>query len=208
MQQEIRKEINRALVLCLPYLCIVFFRDDLDKWFSHMHSHTGNPMLVLYMTIATVLIGIFFMQNIVDAPGSYRSYGWIAMLPLIIYSLALAGSFWSPLNITSQIFRSRIVYRAYRQDRYGHALMKMRKDSSMDIRYPGPFGLSDWEYGRWSRGADTFYFRFDNGKAAIAADDMLSDTMVMSGAILHPLHMPPDSIKAYRSYLFKMSGAR
>ena len=82
--------------------------------------------------------------------------------------------------------------------------MKMRANGNLEIRYPGPFGLSDWEYGKWSKTGNTFSFTFDRGKEATNEDDMLSDTMVVYAGILEPVNMPPDSVKTYKDYLFKL----
>lgn len=201
MEQH-QKEIRRALLVCVPYLLIVFFLDDIDKFFYTIHSRLANPMLVLYMFIATVMILAFLMHVLVEIRESYRSIGIRALLPLGIYLFALTNSFWSPLRISGEIFKSQIIYKAFRNERYGHAQMRMRKDGRMDIRYPGPFGMSDWEYGHWSGRGDTFYLSYEPGMNTLVNKP---DTLVRTDSgLLIPAGIPADTLAIYKDRFFKI----
>jgi hypothetical protein len=202
---HIRKEIKRALLVCVPYFVIIFFLDDLDKLLYSIHSRMGNPLLVVYMFLATVIIFALLIHTVVDLRENYKSSGYMAIVPLMIYLVALANSFWSPLRISSDIFHSKIVHRAFRREQYGHAKMRLRENGSMDICYPGPFGMSDWEYGQWRKSGDTFYLHYDRGRDTI---DAKPDTLILSDGLLTPVGIPGDTLNIYRNHFFKMAISR
>jgi hypothetical protein len=155
------------------------------------------------MFLATVIILALLIRAILDLKNDYKAVGYRAYLPIIIYSIALLNSFWSPLRISSEIFQHKIVHRAFRKEHYGHAQMKMREDGKIDIRYPGPFGMADWEYGRWSGRGDTFYLDYDRGSDTIATRP---DTLVMArDGLLAPLGIPADTLRLYQDRFFRMS---
>jgi len=205
MEQH-QKEIRHALLVCVPYLLTVFFLDDIDKFFYTIHSRLGNPMLVLYMFIATIMILILLMHVLVEIRESYRTLGLKALLPLGIYLFALINSFWSPLRVSGEIFKSQIVYKAFRKERYGHAQMRMRKDGSIDIRYPGPFGMSDWEYGHWSGRGDTFYLSYEPGMDTLVNKP---DTLLKTETgLLIPAGIPADTLAIYKDRFFMIPPAK
>ena len=86
--EDINKEINRALSLCVPFLLIVFFLDDLDKFFSSIHSRLGSPLLVLTVIILTILVLILFIDSAMMAWRSFRQFGWKTIVPLLICTFA------------------------------------------------------------------------------------------------------------------------
>ena len=201
-----RTEIRKALITCLPYFVIIFFLGDLDKLLSTIHSRFGHPLLVLYLFIATVIIIALLIHAAMDLKGNYKSSGPMAVLPLAIYTVALVNSFWSPVRVSSEIFHSKIVYQAFRKQRFGHDIMKMRENGSMDIRYPGFLGLTDWEYGHWSGRGDTFYLDYDRGSdSAVAKPDTL---IVAADGLLIPIGIPADTLKIYKDRFFRMSVSR
>lgn len=205
MEQN-RKEIRRALIMCVPYLLIIFFLENIDKFLYSVHSRLGNPLLVLYMLISTVIIFALLINGILSFKDNYKEAGRSVFLPLFMYAIALINSFWSPLRVSSEIFQPRIVHRAYRLEHYGHAQMKMRENGSLNIRYPGPFGMADWEYGRWSGRGDTFYLHYDQG-----ADSTLAkpDTLILtSDGLLKPLGIPDDTLNMYKNRFFRIQKKR
>jgi hypothetical protein len=158
------------------------------------------------MIIATVIIFALLIHSVLEFKEVYKESGIKAALPLLIYIIALANSFWSPLRISSDIFRSRIVYRAYRREQYGHAQIKMREGGAMDIRYPGPFGMADWEYGQWRLVVDTFYLTYDKPADTIASKP---DTLIRtSGGLLKPLGIPDDTFQLYKDKFFRIPISR
>jgi len=199
---KIRQETRRALLVCVPYFFIIFFLDDLDKFLHAVHSRLGNPLLVVYMFIATVIILALLIHSIIDLSENYKTSGYRAAAPLMIYLVSLLNSFWSPLRISSDIFHSKIVYRAYRREKYGHDKMKLRQDGSMDINYPEQFWMSDWEYGKWSQKGDTFYLHYDSSNDTI---DVKPDTLIEApDGLLFPIGIPDDTLKIYRDHFFRM----
>lgn len=196
------KEIRRAFITCVPYFFIIFFLDDIDNLLFTIHSHFGNPLLVLYMTLATVIIIALFIHTLIDFSANFKTDRYQAFIPPVIYIIALINSFWSPLRVSSDIFHSKIKYQAYRKDKYGHAMMKIREDSSMSIRYPGPFGMADWEYGRCITKGDTFYLTYNKGIDTI---QVKPDTLVLStDGLLIPAGIPKDTIELYKKEFFRM----
>jgi hypothetical protein len=196
-----QKDINTALLICVPYLIIVFFLDDLDKLFYLLHINLGNPLLVLYLFANSIVIITFLLNSILGLKTNVKTNGSRVLVPLLIYIIAVINSFWSPIRLSSEVFKSNIRYRAYRKEKYGHALMKLRQDGSMDIRYPALLGMSGWDYGRWSGRGDTFCITLDR-----SAGDSGTDTFLLShDGTLAPLGVPQDTIEAYRSQLFKMA---
>jgi tryptophan-rich sensory protein len=204
--EEINKEMKRALLLCLPFLIVVFFLDNLDKFFASIHSTFGNPLLVLTLIIVTIIIIILFIDSAMLAWNGFREFGFKALAPFLICTIALANSQWSPLRISSENFASKIVHIAYMRDQYGHSILKMRENHHFEIRYPGPLAISDWEYGEWERRADTFYLHFNPARDPHNLSDHISDTMVLDSIYLHPVLMSKDTFKLYKEYLFKMAG--
>lgn len=197
-----KKEIRRALLICVPYLLIIFFLENIDKLLYFLHSRLGNPLLVLYMFIATVIIIILFIYAAIDFKKNYRESGASAVIPLLLYLISLCNSFWSPLRVSADIFQPKIVHRAYRKEQYGHAQMKMRVNGGLDIRYPGPFGMADWEYGHWSGRGDTFFLNYDKGSDTLAAKP---DTLILaSDGLLKPLGIPEDTLKIYEDRFFRI----
>ena len=196
------KEIRRAFITCVPYFIIIFFLDDIDRFLNHIHSRLGNPLVALYMLIATVIIIALFIHTLIDFPGNYKTDRYRAFIPPIIYLIALINSFWSPLRISSEIFQAKIIYQAYRKDQYGPTMMKVRENGNMSIRYPGPFGMADWEYGKCIVKGDTFYLSYDKGiDTAIVKPDTL---VLMSDGMLIPLGLPKDTIELYKKQFFRM----
>jgi hypothetical protein len=201
-----RTEIRKALITCLPYFVIIFFLGDLDKLLSTIHSRFGHPLLVLYLFIATVIIIALFINDAIEIKGNYKTSGPMAVVPLSIYILALANSFWSPVRISSEVFHSKIVHQAFRKQKFGHDIMKMRMDGSMDIRYPGFLGMTDWEYGHWSGRGDTFYLDYDRGGDTAAAKP---DTLILAAdGLLTPIGIPDDTLKIYRDRFFRMPASK
>ena len=197
-----RKEIRRALLICVPYVVIIFFLENIDKFLYTIHSRMGNPLLVLYMFIATIIIFALLIHTVLDFKNNYKDAGVAAAIPMFIYLIALGNSFWSPLRISSEIFMPKIVYRAYRMEQYGHAQMKLRANGGVDIRYPGPFGMADWEYGHWSRRVDTFYLDYYKGLDTIAAKP---DTLILAAdGLLKPLGIPDDTLNLYKDRFFRI----
>ena len=199
---DIRKEIRRALLVCIPYFIIVFFLDDLDKLLFTLHSRLGNPLLVVYMFIATVIIIALFIHVIVDLRENYKAFGYKAILPVVIYLISLSNSFWSPLRISSDVFHSKIEYRAFRREKYGHDKMRLRGNGTMDISYPGPFGMADWEYGNWHKSGDTFFLNYDRGRDTT---DIKPDTLILSDGLMTPIGIPPDTLSIYKDRFFRMA---
>jgi hypothetical protein len=201
-----RKEIRRAFLVCAPYLIIIFFLNDIDKLLYFIHSRLGNPLLVIYMFIATVIIFALFIHTIMEFRESFKVARFNAAVPVIMYLIALVNSFWSPLRISSEDFESKIIHRAYRREHYGHSLIKMRENGNMDIRYPGPLGMSDWEYGHWSSRGDTFYLIYDRYNDTIISKP---DTLIVaSDGLMVPLGIPADTLKVYKDGLFRLSIAK
>ena len=197
-----KKEIRRALLVCVPYLVIVFFLDNIDKFLYTIHSRFGNPLMVLYLFVATVIIIALLIHVVMEIRTSYATAGYIALLPVIIYLIALVNSFWSPIRISSEMFQSRIVHRAFRREHYGHAQLKMRENGNLDIRYPGPFGMSDWEYGHWTGRGDTLYLNYDRG---IDTMDVKPDTLIIAAdGLMAPIGIPADTLTIYKDRFFKM----
>ena len=197
-----KREIRRALIVCVPYFVIIFFLENIDKFLYSLHSRLGNPLLVMYMVIATMIIFALLIYSALDFKNSYKESGMKAALPMFLYFISLSNSFWSPLRISSEVFRPKIVHRAYRQEQYGHAQMKMRENGGLDIRYPGPFGMADWEYGHWSGRGDTFYLVYDKGLDTIAAKP---DTLLLAAdGLLKPLGIPDDTLNIYRDRFFRI----
>jgi hypothetical protein len=153
-----------------------------------------------------VIIIALLIHAAIDLKENYKSSGLISILPMVIYAVALINSFWSPVRISSEIFHSKIVHQAFRKQRFGHDIMKMRADGSMDIRYPGFLGLTDWEYGHWSGRGDTFYLEYDRGRDTIAAKP---DTLILAAdGLLTPIGIPDDTLKIYRDRFFRMPANR
>ena len=202
---DIRKEVRRALLVCIPYFVIVFFLDDLDKLFFSIHSRMGDPLLVVYMYVATVIIIALFIHTLIDLRENYKSSGYKASLPLLIYLISLLNSFWSPVRISSDIFHSKIEYRAFRREKYGHDKMRLRENGTMDISYPGPFGMADWEYGKWSKRGDTFYLSYDKDRGTV---DSKPDTLMLSDGLMIPIGIPFDTLNMYRDGFFRMAISR
>jgi hypothetical protein len=196
-----RREIRRALLVCIPYLIIIFFLDDLDKLLYAIHSGLGNPLLVVYMFLATVIILACFIHTIINLKRNYKESGYIAVAPMMIYLVALTNSFWSPLRISSDIFHTKIVYSAFRRDRDGYTKMRMRKNGNFDIRYQGPFGMAEWEYGKWSERGDTFYLNYDKDRDT---GYLKPDTLILSDGLLAPIGIPSDTLKKYKDGFFRM----
>ena len=203
--EEINKEIKRALLLCIPFLIIVFFLDNLDKLFSSIHSRLGNPLLVLTLIIISVIIIILFIDSVMLAWRSFSEFGFKSLLPLLICTIAIANSQWSPIRISSEAFASPIVNIAYMRDQYGHSILRMRANHHFEIRYPGPLAISDWEYGEWERRSDTFYLHFNPARDPHNLSDHISDTMILDSVYLHPVLMPKDTFKIYKEYLLKIA---
>ena len=200
--EHVKKEIRRALIICVPYIVVIFFLDDLDKLLYTIHSRFGNPLLVVYMFTVTVMILVFLIYTVIDFRANYKSSGSRAAVPIIIYIIALCNSFWSPLRISSAVFQSKILYEAFRKEKYGHARMKLKENGSLSIRYPGPFGMSDWEYGHWIKNNDTFYLTYDKGFDTIASKP---DSLIMAtDGLLIPVGIPADTLKVYRDIFFKI----
>jgi hypothetical protein len=198
---HIRKEIRRALLVCVPYFLIIFFLDDLDKFLFSIHSRLGNPLLVVYMFLATVIIFALLIHSFADLKENYKASGYKAMVPMMIYLISMLNSFWSPLRISSEIFHSKIVYSAFRREKYGHAKMKLRKNGSMDICYPAQFWMSDWEYGKWNKRGDTFFLNYDKGRDTAYVKP---DTLILSDGLLTPIGIPSDTLKIYKDLFFRM----
>jgi hypothetical protein len=197
------KEIRRALMTCVPYLIIVFFLDDLDKFLYFIHSRFGNPLIVLYLLIATIIIIALFIHEALGLRENYRTGGAIALLPVSIYLFALLNSFWSPVRISSEVFHSKVSYQAFRKQKYGYDKMKMRENGNMDISYKGPFGISDWEYGRWHMDGDTFYLYYDRGSADTTY--VKPDTLVKyPDGMLTPVGIPADTLQVYKDRFFSL----
>ena len=159
-------------------------------------------MLVLYLFIATVIIIALLIHAVIDIKENYKTVRPLAVVPLSIYILALANSFWSPMRISSEVFHSKIVHQAFRKQRFGHDIIKMRADGSMDIRYPGFLGMTDWEYGHWSGRGDTFYLNYDRGSDTVAPRP---DTLLLAAdGLLTPIGIPDDTLKIYRDRFFRI----
>lgn len=204
--ENIDKEIRKSLLICVPYLVIIFFLDDLDKFFYTIHSRLGNPLLVVYMFASTVVILSLLMHLVVAIKENYGSYGYKAMLPLLVCLIALVNSFWSPVRVSSEVFKNKLSYRAYRTDPGGHAQMKMRDNGNLEVRYPGPFGMADWEYGQWISRGDTFYLKYEKGMDTIAPKP---DTLIKSSVgLLTPIGIPDDTLKIYKDRFFILARAR
>jgi len=199
---DIRKEIRRALLVCLPYFVIVFFLDDLNRLFFTIHSRLGNPLLVVYMYIATVIIIALFIHTLIDLRDNYKNFGFKANLAMLIYLISLVNSFWSPLRISSDIFHSKIEFRAFRREKYGHDKMKLRENGTMDISYPGPFGMAGWEYGKWSKRGDTFYLNYDKNIDTVYVKP---DTLIISEGLMTPIGIPVDTLNRYKDRFFRMA---
>ena len=203
--EEIDKEIKRALFICAPFVIIVFFLDDLDRLFTQIHSRLGNPLLVVVLFICTIIIVISLVDAAISAWHSYRMYGYITLVPLSIYIFALIDSQWSPFRFSSEAFAGKVTYRAYMRDQYGHTSLKMRENGKFEIRYPGPFAISDWQYGQWERRNDTFYLHFIPARDSHESTDHISDTMVLDSNYLRPVKMTRDTFDVYKNYLLKFS---
>jgi len=196
------KEIKRAFITCVPYILIIFFLDDIDRFLYYIHSHLGNPLIALYMLLATVIIIALFIHTLIDFPGNYKIDRYRAFIPPIIYIIAIINSFWSPLRISSETFQSKVIYQAFRKDKYGHTMMKIRENGNMSIRYPGPFGMADWEYGKCNVKGDTFYLSYDKG---MDTADVKPDTMVLTAeGLLTPIGISKDTIELYKKQFFRM----
>ena len=196
------KEIRRAFITCVPYFIVIFFLDDIDSFLYTIHSRLGNPLLVLYMVIATVIIIALLIHTIIDFPANYKTDKYKAIIPPVIYTIAVINSFWSPLRISSEIFHSKVIYQAYRKDQYGHTMMRIKENGTMSIRYPGPFGMADWEYGKCRVVGDTFYLNYEKG---LDTADVKPDTLIRAtDGLLVPIGIPKDTIELYKSQLFRM----
>jgi len=200
--EHTRKEIRRALLTCVPYFLIVFFLDDIDKVLYTIHSRFSNPLIVLYLLIASVIILSLILHECIDMRANYKASGYMAIIPFVIYLTAILNSFWSPLRISSDIFKSPIVYKAYRRSHYGHDQIRLRQNGNMDIRYPGILGISDWEYGHWSGRGDTFYLDYDRVSDTVYAKP---DTLILaSDGLLAPLGIPGDTLTLYKDQFFRI----
>jgi hypothetical protein len=202
---HIRKEIRRALLVCMPYFVIVFFQNDLDKFLYDIHSRFGHPLLVLYLFIATVIIFALFIHTVIDLRENYKASGYRAVILVMIYLLTMINFFWSPVRISSEVFHSKIVYNASRREKYGHDLMKLRENGSMEIFYPGQFWMADWEYGKWHKKGDTFYLNYEKARNA---SDPKPDTLIVSDGLLTPVGIPTDTLNLYKNLFFRMYASR
>jgi len=205
MQQN-TKEIRNALLGCVPYFLIIFFLDDLDRLLCSVHSHLGNLMLALYMIIGTVIILSMLIHSIKDFKSNCKEAGNKAIWPFVIYAIAILNSNWSPLRISSEIFHSKITHRAYRKSSHGYDNLKMHEDGKFDIRYQGPIGMSDWQYGIWHHRGDTFYLQYETGYDTAA---LKPDTLALTAdGVLVPVGIPADTLTLYRQYFFRMRGKK
>lgn len=202
---NIRKEIRRALLVCIPYFFIVFFQHDLDKFLYTIHSRMGNPLLVVYLLSATVIIFALFIHTAIGLRENYKASGYKAIILLMIYLISLINSFWSPLRVSSEIFHSKIVYNAGRRGEFGHDMMRLRENGCMEIFYPTQFWMADWEYGKWSKRGDTFFLSYDKGRDSAY---IKPDTLIVSGGIMMPIGIPHDTFKIYKNLFFKMLTSR
>ena len=200
-----KKEIRRALLVCFPYFVIVFFQHDLDKFLYAIHSRMGNPLLVVYLFSATVIILALFIHTIVDLRENYKASGYKAIILVMIYLISLVNSFWSPLRVSSEIFHSKIVYNASRRGEFGHDMMRLRENGSMEIFYPAQFWMADWEYGKWFKRGDTFYLNYDRGIDTFAAKP---DTLILSEGLMTPIGIPTDTLNIYKDRFFRMAISR
>jgi hypothetical protein len=63
--------------------------------------------------------------------------------------------------------------------------------------------MSDWEYGKWGRRADTFYINYDQNA------DVKPDTLILAAdGLLTPIGIPDDTLKLYRDRFFRMPVSR
>jgi hypothetical protein len=198
-----KKEIKRALLTCVPYLIVVFFLDDLDRFFYLVHSRFGNTLVLLYLIVATVIILSLLIHEFIDFKQSYVIAGYWAVLPLAIYIIATIDSFWSPVHLSSNVFRSKTVYQAFRKAQNGHDQMRFRYNGSIDIRYTGIFGSAEWEYGHWKKNADTFYINYD-GQAEVKPDTLV----LRKDGLLAPVGIPVDTLALYKDRFFRLPQRR
>lgn len=194
------KRKRNAIWLCLSFFLLVFFDDELSKFFSWLPlSSLGKIVLggtqMLTLLILFIALVINFAKEVQCLYYGYKERSTMILFPFAIYLITFALVF-QPIHLRSEIFRSKALYVATYQSTAAGSVYTFRRNQRFEEGIYS-FGSSEYLYGTWKKDADTIYLTYNGVKDKNGS----FDTLIKAGNFLvppHELSMPKE--KRWRGF--------
>ena len=193
------KRKKRAAWVCILFILLIFFFRDIEKLISALHpSFTLLVGLSGILAIASLIlfftIIIFLIRELFDIYSNFNGLRIKDFNFIIIYLVTFLLCI-GPFSISSEIFKSKIVYSADRQSTAAGTILIFRANNRFEVN-DHSFGLSEYLYGDWHKESDTLYLKFDSSKSK----QVFFDTLVISDDVLIPRKISLNKEARYFGY--------
>lgn len=188
-----KDNLNLSISLCLFYLLLTFFYYHIDK------KTSGIIFIILTLLIILLFITIVF-QLIKGFKNIFQSINNLSikiLLPILIYFATLIYSITNPLKLSSEIFESKVEFRACYEGTQNQAYILFRKDKTFELNWTGVFGYNEWWTGKWYKKENVLFLKYDNKKV-----DQLGNKLLIENGYLNPIEESVDKAKYPRPMFY------
>ena len=190
---KFKDNLTLSVFLCLFYLLLTFFYYHIDK------KTSGIIFIIIIFIIVSLFITIFF-QLIREVKGLFQNRNNLnikILPPIIIYLITLIYSILNPLKLSSEIFESRVEFRACYEGTQNQAYILFRKDKTFELNWTGVFGYNEWWTGKWHKKGNVLFLKYDNKKV-----EQLGNKLLIENGYLNPIGESADKAKYPRPMFY------
>ena len=170
-------------IICIVFLVLLFFHYSINKYFF---GYKAVILLALIPILLILIISILIIKThsiiVYKNHTQFKNPVYLLLLFTIIYT-------FSPLSLSSEIFESEIIYKAYMDKNDNYSYIKFRKNKQFESEHYGMLG-SKWYFGIWKQNMDTIFLFYKNEKIK-----NLGDTVILNRNRLLPTQNWKKNIK-------------
>lgn len=192
------KTIRRIIivtVVCIVYIVVTSLYYHIDKYL------TGAVFIFLTLLFPITFIAMFVytISGLRQIVLNRQNLTFMFCLPTIIALTTIVYSVFSPWQLNSEVWESKVALRACYEGTQNQSYIKFREDKSFEVHSTGVFFADFWDLGYWDKRDDTIFMWFSKNKPKL-----LSDTIIIHKEYLIPVtevHLA-DSLKKYMKYYY------
>lgn len=173
-----KRSLILKAIICSVYLFLTIFYYHIDKYLSG----TIYWILTALIPITFIAILIFEIQGITRIIRHKKNLTLKLRLPIIICSITILYTLFSPYRLDSEKLESEVEFRACYEGTQNQAYILFRKDKTFELHWTGSFGYNEWRTGKWQRKGNVLTLNYKGEEV-----EQLGREILMAEGYLKPI---------------------
>lgn len=177
---------------CCLYLLLTIFSHHIDKYAGGVIY----LILTLLIPISFIAMIVCFINGIFQIFRSRKSLTIQVFMPLMICTITLMYTLFSPYQLDSENLESKVVFRACYEGTQNQATLKFREDKTFELHSTGVFFSNNWFYGTYEQKSDSIFLHYSTEKPK-----RFGDSIVIKNDLLITINQQKPDTSQYFSFL-------